>query len=151
VNDIGMNDIHRVRLFPLSLSSTAFNWFTSLAPNSISTWAHIEEKFHEYFYNGEMELKLSDLTSVRQKYNESVVDYIRRFRETRNRCYGLIVGERDLADLDMAELLSYLRDKLEGQEFTDVNQVMQHAFAQENRARDGRSVGRFRDNGKEKE
>jgi hypothetical protein len=36
-------------MFPLSLSCTAFTWFTSLAPNSIFTWAQLEQKFHEYF------------------------------------------------------------------------------------------------------
>jgi hypothetical protein len=49
--------VHKVKLFPLSLSGTSFNWFTSLALNSIGTWAGLEEKFHEYFYNGETELK----------------------------------------------------------------------------------------------
>jgi hypothetical protein len=85
VSDAGITDVHRVKLFPLSLSSTAFNWFTSLAPNSVSTWASLEERFHEYFYNGETELKLSDLTAVRQKYAETVTEYIKRFRETRNK------------------------------------------------------------------
>jgi hypothetical protein len=33
------NDTLRLKLFPLSLSGTAFTWFTSLAPNSIFTWA----------------------------------------------------------------------------------------------------------------
>jgi hypothetical protein len=33
------NDALRLKLFPLSLSGTAFTWFTSLAPNSIFTWA----------------------------------------------------------------------------------------------------------------
>jgi hypothetical protein len=73
--------VHKVKLFPLSLSSAAFNWFTLLAPNSVSTWACLEEKFHEYFYNRETELKLSDLTAVQQKYSESVVEYIKRFRD----------------------------------------------------------------------
>jgi hypothetical protein len=67
VSDVGINGIHKVWLFPLSLCSTTFNWFTSLAPNSIETWASLEERFHEYFYNGETELKLSNLTSIRQK------------------------------------------------------------------------------------
>jgi hypothetical protein len=31
------NDALKLRMFPLSLSSTAFTWFTSLAPNSIFT------------------------------------------------------------------------------------------------------------------
>jgi hypothetical protein len=69
---VGINDMHRVKFFPLSLIGTTFNWFTSLAPNSINTWAQLEERFHEYFYNGETELKLSDLTSVRQKYTKTV-------------------------------------------------------------------------------
>jgi hypothetical protein len=33
VNDTGIMDMHKIRLFPLSLSGTIFNWFTSLAPN----------------------------------------------------------------------------------------------------------------------
>jgi hypothetical protein len=31
------NDAFKLRMFPLSLSGTAFTWFTSLAPNSIFT------------------------------------------------------------------------------------------------------------------
>ena len=32
------SDPLKLRLFPLSLSKTAFTWFTSLAPNSIFPW-----------------------------------------------------------------------------------------------------------------
>jgi hypothetical protein len=77
VNDVGIMDVHKVRLFPLSLSGTAFNWFTSLPASSIDTWANLEQKFHEYFYNGEVELRLSYLTAVRQKYNEMVGEYMK--------------------------------------------------------------------------
>jgi hypothetical protein len=49
ISVLGANDVYRVQLFPLSLSGTTFNWFTSLAPNSINTWVGLEEKFHEYF------------------------------------------------------------------------------------------------------
>jgi hypothetical protein len=97
--------VHRVRLFPLSLSSIAFNWFTSLAPNSIDNWPRLEHKFHEYFYNDELELRLYDLTAIRQKYNETMLEYLRRFRETRNKCYNLTIGEKDLTDLAFAGLL----------------------------------------------
>jgi hypothetical protein len=41
---------------PLSLSDTASTWFTSLAPNSIFTWAQLKQKFLEYFYSGDTEL-----------------------------------------------------------------------------------------------
>jgi hypothetical protein len=95
------------------LSGAAFSWFTSLEPNSVSTWAGLEERFHEYFYNGDTELKLTDLTSVRQKYTETVPEYNKRFRETRNECYSLTVREKDLADLAFMGLSSYLREKME--------------------------------------
>jgi hypothetical protein len=36
------NDALKLRMFPLSLSDTAFTWFTSLTPNSIFTWSQIE-------------------------------------------------------------------------------------------------------------
>jgi hypothetical protein len=52
------------------LSGTAFTWFTSLAPNFIFTWAQLEQKFHEYFYSGDTELRLSHLTATKQKHND---------------------------------------------------------------------------------
>jgi hypothetical protein len=57
-------DMHKIKLFPLSLSSIAFNWFTSLASNSVTTWALLEQKFHDYFYSSETKLGLSDLASM---------------------------------------------------------------------------------------
>jgi hypothetical protein len=94
-------------------------------------------------YNGEVELRLLDLTDVRQKYGESVSEYLRQFRETRNMCYNLTIGEKDLANLAFVGLSSYLREKMEGQDFIDVNQVLQRAVVHENRARDQRSHSQF--------
>jgi hypothetical protein len=143
-----------------------FNWFTSLAPNSINHWPSLEQKFHDYFYNGEVELRLSDLTTVRQKYGESVPEYLRRFREMRNRCYNLTIGEKDLGDLAFAglssylkekmegheftDVSSYLKEKMEGHEFTDVNQVLQQAAVHGNCAKEHRAYNRFKETWKEK-
>jgi hypothetical protein len=46
----------RVRLFSLSLTGTAFAWYTALPPNSINSWNELESKFHEHFFAGEYEL-----------------------------------------------------------------------------------------------
>jgi hypothetical protein len=121
---VGITDVHKIRMFPLSLTGSTFNWFTSLPPNSIDSWVSLELKFHDYFYNGEVELRLPDLTSLRQKYTKTVSDYLRRFREVRNRCYNLTIAEKDLVDLSFTGLTPYLRDKLDGQEFSDTNQLL---------------------------
>ena len=82
--EAGSSDACRLCLFPLSLSDNTFTWFTSLAPNSIHTWVQLEQKFHEYFYTRDTELRLIHLTSVKQKYNEPISKYIRWFRDTKN-------------------------------------------------------------------
>ena len=74
----------RVRLFSLSLTGTAFSWFSSLSPNLVCTWNELEQKFHDHFYSGENEAKLIDLTLVRQGRDESVSDYFTRFKEIKN-------------------------------------------------------------------
>jgi hypothetical protein len=135
VNDVGITNVHKIRMFPLSLTGAAFNWFTSLPPNSIDSWVSLEQKFHDYFYNGEVELRLSDLTSLKQKYTKTVSDYLRLFREVRNRCYNLTITEKDLADLTFTSLTPYLRDKLDEQEFFDTNQLLQRALPYENCAK----------------
>ena len=117
ISEVGTSDVYKLKLFPLSLSGTAFTWFSSLAPKSIVTWAQLEQKFHEYFYSGETELRLTDLILVKQKYNESVSEYIRRFRDVKNRCFSLIIAENDLADIAFSGLLAHIKDRLEGQEF----------------------------------
>jgi hypothetical protein len=101
-------------MLPLSLTGAAYNWFNSLPPNSIDSWVSLEQKFHDYFYNEEVELRLSDLMSLIQKYTEIIFDYMRWFREVRNRCYNLTIAEKDLVDLAFAGFTSYLRDKLNG-------------------------------------
>jgi hypothetical protein len=132
---VGITDVHMIRMFPLSLTGAAFNWFTSLPLNSIDSWARLEQKFHDYLYNGEVELRLFDLTSLRQKYTKTVSDYLKWFREVRNRCYNLTIAEKYLADLAFADLTLYLRDKLDEQEFSDTNQLLQQALPYENHAK----------------
>jgi hypothetical protein len=42
VKDVGITNVHKIRMFPLSLTGAAFNWFTSLPLNSIDSWVHLE-------------------------------------------------------------------------------------------------------------
>jgi hypothetical protein len=129
-------------MFPLSLSDTAFTWFTSLAPNSIFTWAQLEQKFHEYFYFSDTELRLSHLTTIKQKHNDPVADYIRRFRDTRNQCFNLNISDKDLADLAYSGLVPHLKEKLENHVFSYVSQVLQQTLDCESRAKESRTFPR---------
>jgi len=61
LGEAGFHEALHIRLFSLSLTGTAFSWFSSLAPNSIQSWNQLEHKFHDRFYNGDNEAKLSDL------------------------------------------------------------------------------------------
>jgi hypothetical protein len=101
---MGITDVHKIRMFLLSLTRAAFNWFTSLPPNLIDSWVSLEQKFDDYFYNGEVQLRLSDLTYLRQKYTETISDYLRQFREVRNWCYNLTLVEKDFTYLAFAGL-----------------------------------------------
>lgn len=67
-------------MFSLSLFGTPFSWFASLALGLINSWFDIDNKFHEHFFFGSNELKLSHL--VKQQHDESIVDYLKRFRDT---------------------------------------------------------------------
>jgi hypothetical protein len=83
---------------------------------------------------------LSHLTSVRQGHDESVNDFVRRFRETKNQCFSLTISEKDLAGLAFNGLHPYLREKLEGLDFSTLAQLHQKASAQESRSKDSKEV-----------
>ena len=99
LGEAGSNDALRVCLFSLSLTGTAFSWFSSLPAGSIICWEQLEHKFHEHFFSGSNEAGLADLRSVKQSREKSVADYFRRFRDVKNRCFNLIISEKDLAGL----------------------------------------------------
>jgi hypothetical protein len=98
----------------------------------------LERKFYDHFYSPENELKLSDLTSVRQGRDESISDYIRRFRDTKNWCFNLTISKRDMADLAFNGLHSYLREKLDDHTFITFSQLQQKASAQESRSKENK-------------
>ena len=64
------NDALKIRLFPLSLSGSAFAWFSLLVANSIIMWADLVKQFHKYFFAGVQEMKIMDLTIVKQRNGE---------------------------------------------------------------------------------
>ena len=102
LGEAGFNDALRVCLFSLSLTGTAFSWFSLLTPNTIRSWDELEQKFHDHFYSGDNKTKLTDLTSVRQGRDESIQEYFKKFKDIKNRCFNLSLSEKDLVDLALA-------------------------------------------------
>jgi hypothetical protein len=121
----------KVRLFSLSLTGTAFASLSSLAPNSIDCWDQLEQKFHVHLFSRSYQLNLIDLTSVRQSKEESVSDYLKRFKKVKKRCFNLSLTDSDLADLAARGLRPSIRDRLEGVEFHTLANVLVRSMAQE--------------------
>jgi hypothetical protein len=69
----------------------------------------LEQKIYEYFYYGDIELRLLHLTAIRQNHNEHILDYIRRFRDTRNQYFNLNVSDKDLVTLAYSGLSPHLK------------------------------------------
>ena len=90
--EAAQQDALKVCLFSMSLSGSAFTWFTTLLANSIIYWADLEKQFHQFFYSGIEEMKLTDLTNLRQRNDELVAAFIQRFRDVKNRCFSLVLS-----------------------------------------------------------
>jgi hypothetical protein len=86
----------------------------------------LEQKFHDHFFSVDYEL---DLVTLPQEKDESVSDYIRRFRDTRNRCFQIYLTDKQLAGIDFDGLCYYLKEKLEGIQFFTLAQLHQRALA----------------------
>jgi hypothetical protein len=65
LGEASADEAFRVRYFPLSLTGSAFQWFTSLPPQSVGTWRELEQKFHAHYFSGSTEKKLFKLTTLK--------------------------------------------------------------------------------------
>jgi hypothetical protein len=72
------------RAFPLTLSSSARDWFKKLLPSSITSFEDLGRKFITQFLVGCERKKSSDqLMAMRQKGDESLKDYVIRFNQAK--------------------------------------------------------------------
>ena len=70
---------------PIMLTSTAMNWLTSLAPDSIGSWKQLKKVFTDnYIATCTRQGTKHDLNRIYQKPSELLRSYIRRFFEMRN-------------------------------------------------------------------
>ncbi|XP_050919303.1 uncharacterized protein LOC127136827 [Lathyrus oleraceus] len=110
--DLAHNECLRVKNFPSSLTKASFTWFTSLAPSSINSWAKLEKKLHEQFYEGYSKISLAELSSIKRRFVESIDDYLNRFRSLKARCFTQ-VPEHELVQMAVGGLDYSIRKKID--------------------------------------
>jgi hypothetical protein len=74
---------------------------------------------------------LTDLTSVKQGKDETVSNYLKCFKEVKNRCFNLSISDSGLANLTAKGLKSALRERLEGVNFYSLDSILVRGMAQE--------------------
>ena len=95
---------------------------------------HFASKFHimlgrsgktisSVLFSGITELKLTNLTGLRQRDDESVAAFIQRFRDVKYRYYNLVLSGQQLADAAFNGLLPHIKDKYGSQEFESISQI----------------------------
>ena len=70
------------------------------------------------------------MTSVKQNRDEFISDYFKRFKEVKNRCFNLSISDKDLIDVAFNGLRSYLKEKLEGFDYYNLNALQLRAMSQ---------------------
>jgi hypothetical protein len=143
LGEASADEAFRVRYFPLSLTGSVFQWFTSLPPQSVGTWRELEQKFHAHYFSGNTEKKLIDLTTLKQRHNETPLEFLRRFREVKGMCFSLTLPDDQLADMAVARMLSAVREKLFGMKFDNLGQLSQKLSLMSNRAYEFKKDTRF--------
>jgi hypothetical protein len=74
-------------------------------------YSNFEQQFHNYFFSAIHEMKITYLTRLKQRNDETIAGFIQRFFEVRNKCFSLNLGDKQLAELAFHGLLPSLRDK----------------------------------------
>jgi hypothetical protein len=69
-------------------------------------------------------MKITDLTRLKQRNDETVVGFIQRFREIKNKCYSLNLADKQLSKLAFLGLLPTLREKYASHDFESLNQLV---------------------------
>jgi hypothetical protein len=102
----------------------------------------LEQKFHAHYYTGSNEKKLIDLTTLKQRNNETPMEFLRRFRETKRMCFSLNIPDDQLAAMAIAGMLPAIREKLL-MEFDDLGQLSHRLSLMSNQAYGFKKDSRF--------
>ncbi|KAH7847384.1 hypothetical protein Vadar_025500 [Vaccinium darrowii] len=75
-----------VKQFVQSLKDYAFDWYIDLEPNSIDSWDQLQRDFLNRFFSTRRIVNITELSNTLQQEDESVIDYINRWRSLSLNC-----------------------------------------------------------------
>jgi hypothetical protein len=81
------------------------------------------------------------LVKLRQRNDESVESFVQRLRDVKNKCYSLMLDDRQLADLAFQGLLPHLKDRYASQEFESLSHLVQRISDQDTRVLNLKRIG----------
>jgi lactam utilization protein B len=73
------------------------------------------------------------LVKLRQRNDESVESFVQRLRDVKNKCYSLVLDDRQLTDLAFQGLLPHLKERYASQEFESLGHLVQRISDQDTR------------------
>ncbi|KAH7861042.1 hypothetical protein Vadar_020894 [Vaccinium darrowii] len=82
----GTNGDLLVKQFLRSLKGYAFDWYIGLEPNSIDSWDQLQRDFLNRFFSTRRIVNMTELSNTHQQEDESVIDYINRWRNLSLNC-----------------------------------------------------------------
>ena len=77
-NNAGTYGDYLAKQFVRSLKGYAFDWYTDLESGSIDSWEQMEQEFLNRFYSIRRTVSMVELTNIRQRKEEPVIDFINR-------------------------------------------------------------------------
>jgi hypothetical protein len=80
---------------------------------------------------------------LRQRNNETPMEFLRRFRETKSMCFSLKIPDDQLAGMAVAGMLLAIREKLFGMEIDDLGQLSHRLSLMSNQAYGFKKDSRF--------
>ena len=106
-----------LREFSKSLCDRAYTWYIGLKPGSIPTWDDMVDVFCTKYFHGKETVMLATLQATKQRNDEDLMEYIKRFRDIVLDCYDHY-EERTLVEMCMTNMIREFRAVLENLEIS---------------------------------
>lgn len=90
ISSVSTDEAILCKAFPSTLTKKALTWFTCLKADISDSWYTLEKKcFDKFSTVGELPKTRGDLTNVKQKDDEPLMDYVKRFKKIYDEIEGL--------------------------------------------------------------